>query len=98
MISKKVIRYYSDCGKGFWSKKKAITHDENCKCWKNPKLKSCLSCKHKCFIINSNGMEHEPQFLQTWQENTCKHLESGVPVHENYEHIRKNCEHYTPKK
>ncbi len=55
MIAKKVIRYYSECGRGFWKKQQAISHDENCKCWKNPKFKSCLSCKHKCIIKDSNG-------------------------------------------
>lgn len=35
MKAKKVIRYYSDCGKGFWKKQTAINHDINCKCCKN---------------------------------------------------------------
>lgn len=96
MQVKKVTRYYSDCGRGFWKKQQALTHDENCKCWKNPKLKSCLSCKHKSFIKDSNGMEHEPQYLQTWDENTCKHSGYGVPVHEDFEHIKKYCPFYEP--
>jgi len=98
MISKKVIRYYSDCGRGFWKKQKAITHDANCVCWGNPKFKTCLSCKHKKFIKDSNGMENEPQYLQTWYSNECKHSESGVPVHENAEQIRKYCQFYEPIK
>lgn len=91
MISKKVIRYYSDCGRGFWKKQQALQHDENCKCWKNPKFYSCLSCANKDFRVDSNGMDHEPQFLQTWNDNNCQHSESGIPVHEDFEHIRKNC-------
>ena len=98
MEVRKVLRYYSDCGKGFWKKDKAIKHDENCKCWKNPKFKSCMSCKLKNFIKDSNGMEHEPQYLQVWTENRCKHSECGIPVHEEYEQIRMNCEFYTPSK
>lgn len=90
MTTKKVLRYYSDCGRGFWKKKKAITHDENCKCWVNPKFKTCLTCKHKNFIQDSNGMEHEPQFCQTWTENLCQ-TQNGTPAHENAEHIIKNC-------
>jgi len=97
MIAKKVIRYYSECGRGFWNKQKAIKHDENCKCWKNPKFKSCLSCKNKCFILDSNGMEHEPQYLQTWETNLCQYSGSGVSAHENYQHIRLNCDFYEPK-
>lgn len=97
MKSKKVTRYYSDCGKGFWSKQKALTHEEYCKCWKNPIFKTCLSCKHKNFVKDSNGMENEPQYLQTWTENKCKNSEFGVPVHEDYEDIRKYCPHHELK-
>ena len=97
MIAKKVTRYYSDCGRGFWKKQTAITHDQNCKCWKNPVLKSCLSCKHKSFGKDSNGMESEPQFLQTWDYNKCVNSESGIPVHEDFDHIRKNCAFYQHK-
>jgi hypothetical protein len=94
MESRKVLRYYSDCGRGFWKKHKAITHDENCKCWKNPKFKTCISCKHKCMMLDSNGMEGEPQHLQTWEFNNCEHSESGTPVHKDYLHIRKYCQHH----
>lgn len=97
MEVRKVLRYYSDCGKGFWSKQKAIKHDEYCKCWKNPKFKTCLSCKHKDIIKDSNGMENEPQFLQTWYMNNCEHSESGVQVHEDFEHIRKYCNYHENK-
>lgn len=98
MIVKKVTRYYSDCGRGFWKKQQAVTHDKNCKCWKNPKYKSCLSCKHECIAKDSNGMEHEPQYLETWSINKCQHSESGVPVHQDYEHIRKYCPFYESAK
>jgi hypothetical protein len=98
MYSKKIIRYYSDCGRGFWRKQQSIAHDLNCKCWKNPSLKSCLSCKHKNIIKDSNGMEDEPQFLQVWDVNNCKNSESGIPVHKDFEHIRKLCNFYESKK
>jgi hypothetical protein len=98
MISKKVTRYYSDCGRGFWKKQQALLHDKNCKCWKNPKFYSCLSCIKKDFRVDSNGMEHEPQFNQTWNYNNCQNSESGVPVHEDFEHIRKNCSFWKPIK
>ena len=97
MKAVRVLRYYSDCGKGFWSKQKAILHDKNCKCWKNPKFKTCITCKHKNFIKDSNGMEHEPQYLQTWDSNECKNSEYGVPAHKDYEHIRKYCPFWEPK-
>ena len=97
MKTAKVLRYYSYCGRGYWNKKSAIIHDENCKCWKNPKFKGCLSCKHKNIINDSNGMENEPQYLQTWDSNQCKHSEFGVPAHKDFEHIRIYCPFYEPK-
>lgn len=97
MKIKKVLRYYSDCGRGFWSKQKAIIHDVNCTCWKNPKFKSCMSCRHKKFVQDSNGMEHEPQFLHVFTTNMCKNADNSIPVHKDFEHIRKNCYYWENK-
>lgn len=97
MQSKKVIRYYSDCGRGFWKKQQAISHDENCKCWKNPKYESCLSCVNKCIRTDSNGMEDEPQFFQTWKYNACEYSEKGIPVHKYFDYIRMYCINYKNK-
>lgn len=97
MESKKVTRYYAECGKGFWKKDRALSHEENCKCWKNPKIKGCMSCIHKNLVPDSNGIEHEPQFLQTWQTNNCEHSDLGAPVHKDFDHIRKYCPKYQPK-
>ena len=97
MTSKKITRYYSECGRGFWKKDRCKSHELNCKCWKNPKFKTCLSCALKNFVRDSNGMEHEPQFHQTWIENMCQHSESGIPAHETCEHIRKHCQNYIQK-
>ena len=96
MIAKKVIRYYADCGRGFWKKQKALTHDKNCQCWVNEKHRTCLTCKHKNFAIDSNGMEHDPQYLQTWVSNECCN-QNGIPAHENAQHIIKNCLSWEPK-
>lgn len=46
MNSKMVRRYYAECGRGFWRKGAAVRHEEVCKCWTNPKLRCCKSCKH----------------------------------------------------
>jgi hypothetical protein len=48
-----------------------------------------MSCKHKDFIQDSNGIEHEPNNLETWSTNNCPHSNNGVPVHKDYEEIRK---------
>ncbi len=89
MYTKRVTSYHADCGKGFWDKQKALTHDQNCKCWKNPKFKTCISCKHKCLVNDHDvmeGIEHE-----FWQSNNCEHSNSGVPVHKDFSQIRKYC-------
>jgi len=97
MKIKKVTRYISECGRGYWNKSTCLSHEKNCKCWKNPKFQTCLTCKHKSFIKDSNGMEHEPQYLQTWDENNCEHSEFGVPAHVDYEHIRMYCQFWETK-
>lgn len=50
MHAKKVTRYYSECGKGYWSKRSALDHEENCMCWGNPKNKTCKTCKYGDYI------------------------------------------------
>jgi hypothetical protein len=102
MTSKKVLRYYTDCGRGFWSKKKALTHEINCKCWKNPKFKTCLSCKFQNIIKDNNGMEPGSQFYQQWEQNDCKNPEMNLdtmftPAHENAPEICINCQKWTAK-
>jgi len=46
MKTKKVLRYYADCGKGFWKKVTALDHETSCKCWTNPRNKTCKTCKY----------------------------------------------------
>lgn len=41
--------------------------------------------------MDSNGMEGEPHLLQTWETNFCEYSNLGVPVHEEFQHIRKYC-------
>jgi len=98
MEIRKVTRYYSECGRGFWKKKQAITHDINCKCWVNPKFQSCISCKLKDIRTDNNGMQKEPHNLETWKFNNCEHSNSGVPIHKDFDYIRKYCPKYLNKK
>ena len=89
MIIKTVTRYFADCGKEYKTKNSALYHDSYCKCWTNPKYKTCLSCKHKNFIKDSDD-------YRTWKVNDCKNPdfnfdEMFVPAHENADHICINC-------
>ncbi len=90
MRTEKVLRYYSDCGRGFWSKQKALIHDTNCKCWKNEKFKTCISCKHKDFVTDSDGSG------ASWVENLCD-TQNGIPAHENAQHVIMNCHSWASK-
>jgi len=102
MKSKKVTRYIADCGKGYWDKKSCLNHEKNCKCWTNPKYRTCKTCKHGKQSINTNGMESETQFLQTWKEWYCtnpnfnydKHF---TPAHEKASDLCINCPVWTSK-
>ena len=38
----------------------------------------------KNIVVDSNGMEHEPHLLHTFQTNMCQFSNSGVPAHEDY--------------
>ena len=97
MEKRKVTRYISECGRGYWNKRSCLSHEQNCKCWKNPKFQTCFTRKHTSLIKHTNGMEHEPIHLEVWDVNNCKHSESGVPAHEGFEHIRKYCSFWETK-
>jgi len=44
MTSKKVLRYYCVCGRGFWKKEKCLQHEKTC--WGNPANRTCKTCRH----------------------------------------------------
>ena len=66
-----VVKYKTDCGKLYSTKCGAKKHEKNCCCWKNPKLKTCMTCVFGKLITDSNGMEHEPQNLHVWKQWEC---------------------------
>lgn len=78
---KKIEAYQCKCGKKYFSKKSAIVHESICKCWRNPDIKSCFTCKFGKFITDSNGMESEPQYLQVWQQWDCKNPLFNYDIH-----------------
>ena len=97
MKTKKVTRYYADgCNKGYWNKKDCINHESNCKCWTNPIHRTCKTCRHGTRVSNSNGMEDEPQFLDTWMEWDCSndkfdYYKHFTPAHKTAEDLCINC-------
>ncbi len=103
MIIKTIKYYYADCGKRYTSKKKCLGHELVCRCWKNPKFKTCITCKYGKNIKDSNGMEHEPQFLQTWRIWECTNKDfvynlHFTSAHETASDLCINCPVYENKK
>lgn len=96
MKTRRVTRYICDCGKGFWTKESCERHESNCQSWKNPKHRTCKTCKHGVLMGDSNGMEHEPQLLHTWTYWDCKNPnfvydKHFTPAHEKAEDLCINC-------
>jgi len=90
MESKKVLRYYADCGRGFWRKDQAINHEGNCKCWKNPKNKACKTCKFGEYA----PFENDTGFGGFWE---CYHESFSGPhkgAPKGIDYISVNCEYH----
>jgi len=84
-----IIAFKTDCGKVYQQKYSAKEHEKRCRCWKNPKFKTCLSCKfgHKTFD-ESVG---------------CQNSEMDMDIHFNAAHknapnLNINCILWEPKK
>lgn len=102
MRQKRVTRYISDCGKGFWDKKSCLNHEDRCRCWTNPKYKTCKTCLFGVQITDSNGMEHEPALLHTWRQWRCLNPKFNYDVdftqaHENASDLCINCPKWEKK-
>lgn len=90
------IKYKADCGRKFSRKSAAEKHETVCKCWTNPKHKTCKTCKFGRLINDSNGMHHEPQYLHTWREWECQNSgfcydEHFTRAHEKAPDLNINC-------
>jgi hypothetical protein len=89
MISKKVTRYYAECGKGYWGKSAAINHELDCKCWGNVKNKTCKTCTHKFTIPFESDTGEGANYACS---NSLVDEHSGAPNGINY--ISVNCGHH----
>lgn len=91
--TKLVKQYVADCGKKFLSKKSCLKHELNCKCWKNPKFRTCLSCiyykKHKEFF-GENEKSSLVIFNECKNENFVYELHH-TPAHEKAADLTINC-------
>ena len=78
--------YIAECGRKYFTKKACVHHEIVCKCWKNPKYKTCITCKFGRRLDDSNGMEHEPQFLETWKQWDCGNPKFDYDIHHTPAH------------
>jgi len=93
MIKKRVTRYYSDCRKGFWNKQSCLNHEENCKCWTNPKNKTCKTCVHSNFIPYE-GDTGDGAYFECQAINPVE-WHAGAP--DGVDHLSVNCKQHTLK-
>lgn len=89
MKIRRVTRYYAECGRGFWTKRAAQSHEQNCKCWTNPKFRTCKTCKHGEQIEDSDD-------YQKWTAWQCNNIDFDydkhfTPAHEKAEDLCINC-------
>lgn len=93
MRTKKVTRYYAECGRGFWKKAACEAHEENCMCWTNPKNRACKTCKHGEYA----PYEDDTGYGGFWEchapGSPAEH--SGGPKGVDY--ISVGCGHYKPE-
>ncbi len=94
MITKRVTRYYADCGRAWWTKKACLTHEKNCKCWTNPKHRTCKTCRFATKDSESIEDGHG-QVIKTESWFDCTNPSqadkehSGAP--EGHDYISVNC-------
>ena len=88
----KLIKAYScdfKCGRTVLTSKKAMEGHE-AKCFHNPKRRACITCAHFESYLDSNGMEDDPAFLQTWRHTECN---AEIDISEK---LRHDCDLWQP--
>lgn len=73
--------YRCDCGKVYVTKSACVKHEKVCKSWKNPKHRTCKTCKFGKQVWDTNGMENDPHSLQSWQIWQCDNPEFNYNIH-----------------
>jgi len=84
-----VTAYKTDCGKVYQHKSSALTHEKKCRCWKNPKFRTCLSCRFKKNI--------PVDFLGCTNDNLDTNIHFNA-AHKNAPNLNINCILWEAKK
>lgn len=80
MEKKQITVFISDCGKKYFSQSGCKSHEKGCKCWTNPKHKTCLTCDHY------EGSSYEYFDCAKMSSHT-----PPTPPHVNAPNINANC-------
>lgn len=70
-----VKMFVAECGRRYSKKSYCLEHEKVCKCWKNPKYKTCLTCKFDSVINESDGSGI------SWKERHCTNEKFDYDVH-----------------
>lgn len=70
-----VIKYKCACGKKYSTKRLAERHEENCKCWTNPKFRTCKTCRFGKQVQDSDDAGN------SWKQWQCSNPEFNYDIH-----------------
>ena len=81
-MARKITAYACEhgCGRKVLTSKQAMEKHEK-KCFYNTYRKACVTCNHFESYIESNGMEHEPQYLHEFIIRIC-HADEDINLDE----------------
>lgn len=84
-------RYIADCAKGFWSKSDCLKHESNCKCWTNPKNRTCKTCEFGQY----EEYEADTGYGGVW---VCGNSDNDSDHHkgagDKVDYLSAHCDHY----
>jgi hypothetical protein len=95
MKTKSVIHYIADCGRKYHTKKCCLSHELVCKCWTDPKYRTCKTCKFEHWAEDGDG-------YRSWRVNDCKNPKFNYDIHFKQAHEKApdlciNCTLWEPK-
>ena len=58
------------CGRNVLTSHASMARHERT-CFHNPAMRACQTCAKYSSVVDSNGMEHDPECLHTWRAVEC---------------------------
>lgn len=88
-----ITRFISDCGSEFRHKSSCIKHEKKCKCFSNPKYRTCLTCKFNNGFIREDYDRYRDCIHNEYNFDKLKPY--LIPNTKTYDCV--NCPLYEPK-